>query len=85
MRYLDHFEKIAEKKNSSDRHKHRYYWNDITFYCNYFSLKLFSVLEVGCGTGELLNNIRAARKTGIDYSPIMITEAKNSFRRLTFR
>ncbi len=84
MRYLDHFEKIAEKR-IRDRHKHRYYWNDITFYCNYFSHETFSVLEVGCGTGELLNNIRAARKTGIDYSPTMIAEAKKQFPQIDFQ
>ncbi len=84
MRYLDHFEKIAEKR-IRDRHKHRYYWNDITFYCNYFSHETFSVLEVGCGTGELLNNIRAAQKTGIDYSPTMIAEAKKQFPQIDFQ
>jgi SAM-dependent methyltransferase len=36
-----------------------------------------SVLEIGCGAGELLGQIRAQRKTGIDVSPRQIEAAKN--------
>jgi SAM-dependent methyltransferase len=35
-----------------------------------------SVLEIGCGNGELLAAIRAARKTGIDLSPARIAAAR---------
>jgi hypothetical protein len=35
-----------------------------------------SVLEVGCGSGELLARIRAARKTGIDLSERQIAAAR---------
>lgn len=35
-----------------------------------------SVLEVGCGTGELLSQIRATRKTGVDLSPTQIETAR---------
>jgi SAM-dependent methyltransferase len=41
-----------------------------------------SVLEIGCGTGELLNDIKAKRKTGIDFSEGMIAEAKKQFPQL---
>ena len=34
-----------------------------------------SVLEVGCGSGELLAQIKAARKTGIDLSARQIAAA----------
>jgi SAM-dependent methyltransferase len=56
-----------------------YYWNDITRYCDYFIHEDLSVLEVGCGTGELLNDIEAKRKVGIDFSEGMIAEAKKQF------
>jgi SAM-dependent methyltransferase len=35
-----------------------------------------SVLEIGCGSGGLLSQIRAARKVGIDLSPAQIAAAK---------
>jgi SAM-dependent methyltransferase len=84
MRYLEHFERIASKR-IRERYRHRYYWNDITYYCNYFSHETFSVLEVGCGTGELLNDIRAGRKTGIDFSRSVIQEAQKQYPHLDLR
>ena len=35
-----------------------------------------SVLEIGCGSGELLARVRAARKVGIDLSPVQIAAAQ---------
>lgn len=35
-----------------------------------------SVLEVGCGSGELLARIRAARKTGVDLSATQVAAAR---------
>ena len=35
-----------------------------------------SVLEVGCGSGELLSRLKVARKTGIDLSTIQIEAAR---------
>src|SRR5688572_21725095 len=35
-----------------------------------------SVLEIGCGSGVLLSQIRAARKVGIDLAPAQIEAAK---------
>ena len=35
-----------------------------------------SVLEIGCGSGELLSRIRAARKVGIDLSATQIAAAR---------
>jgi SAM-dependent methyltransferase len=84
LRYLDYFEQLAVKRIVS-RKKHSYYWNDITEYCNYFSHEALSVLEIGCGTGELLQKIKGKRKLGIDYSPAMIEKAKAQFPGLEFK
>lgn len=84
MRYLEHFEKIAPLR-VKERKRHSYYWNDITFYCDYFSHETSSVLEIGCSTGDLLNEIRAKTKTGIDFSPTIIAEAKQRFPDIDFR
>jgi SAM-dependent methyltransferase len=35
-----------------------------------------SVLEIGCGSGELLAHIRAARKVGVDLSPRQVEAAR---------
>jgi SAM-dependent methyltransferase len=35
-----------------------------------------SVLEIGCGSGELLAQVRAARKVGIDLAPAQIAAAR---------
>lgn len=77
MRYLDYFEGLAPARKKS-RKKHGYYWNEITRYCNYFAHEKTSVLEIGCGTGELISQIKGSRKVGIDFSPKMIEEAQKS-------
>lgn len=53
-----------------------YYWRDIYQYVDYFIDEESSVLEIGCGTGELLHNLKAKKKTGIDFSEGMIQEAQ---------
>ncbi|NNM95255.1 MAG: glycosyltransferase [Bacteroidia bacterium] len=75
---LEYFEWVA-KKHPGKRKAHSYYWNDITYFCNYFAHDDLSVLEVGCGQGELIGNIKGKRKTGIDFSPSMIELARKNF------
>ncbi len=58
------------------RHQRRYYWNSITRQCNYFIPAGSSVLEVGCGTGDLIAQVGGSRKVGIDFSEAMIAEAR---------
>jgi len=75
---LEYFETLA-KKRGSDKEKHSYYWNDITFFCNYFANEEQSVLEIGCGTGRLIGEIKGKRKVGIDFSPTTIEIAKKQY------
>ena len=79
-----YFDFIAPKRIKQRRAK-RYYWNDITKYCNYFVHEDSSVLEIGCGTGELLNDLKAKHKVGIDFSEEMIVQAKMQFPELDLR
>ena len=72
---LAYFEVLARKGGSRNA-LNRYYWKDITRYCDYFAHEDISVLEVGSGMGDLLAGIRAKRKVGIDFSPGMIEVAK---------
>ena len=83
MRYKDYFENLAPKR-VRDRKRHAYYWNDITRYCNYFSHSTISVLEIGCGTGESIHEIKGRRKVGIDYSEKMIEIARSRFSDVEF-
>jgi len=83
-RNLDYFENIAPQRTKI-RKQHRYYWDDITDYIQYFVHEQSSVLEVGCGTSEMLHELIAAKKVGIDYSPKMVEEAKKNFPNLDVR
>jgi SAM-dependent methyltransferase len=73
----EYFFNVTDRAKS--RRRHRYYWNDITHYCNYFSHPEYSVLEIGAGTGELLNEVKGKRKVGIDFSEKMIERAREQF------
>ena len=73
-----YFEAIAPLRRKQRKSK-SYYWDDITRYCDFFIHEDYSVLEIGCGTGELIAGIKGKRKTGIDFSEKMIAEAKKQF------
>lgn len=75
---VEYFDKLSSDRIKQRKAK-RYYWNDITKYCDYFIQEDISVLEIGCGTGELLNDIKAKKKVGIDLSEGMISIAKKQF------
>ena len=80
---ISYFENIAPSRSKKGKFN-SYYWNEISRYCDYFSHEDFSVLEVGCGTGELLNDIKAKQKVGIDFSPSMIKIAKQQYPQISF-
>ncbi len=42
------------------------------------------ILDLGCGTGDLLASLKPARGVGIDFSSNMISIAKNKFPQLEF-
>ncbi|MDP4207401.1 MAG: bifunctional class I SAM-dependent methyltransferase/glycosyltransferase family 2 protein [Bacteroidota bacterium] len=78
-----YFDSIAPQRVAYRKSK-AYYWNSLTRYCDYFLHDDYSVLEIGCGTGELLANVKGGRKVGIDISPKMIDEARKQFPDLRF-
>ena len=69
-----YFNTIAQKRKK--RAVSSYYWDEISNYCKYFSHEDSSVLEVGCGSGDLLATIDGSRKVGIDFSEEYINWAK---------
>jgi SAM-dependent methyltransferase len=79
----EYFDHIASKRKGKKR-RYSYYWNDISRFCNYFAHEDISVLEIGCGTGELLGGLTAKRKVGLDFSPVMIDVARKQFPDMEF-
>ncbi len=79
--YFQRLAPLRKKKRASNS----YYWNDISTYCDYFAHEDYSVLEIGCGTGELLASIQGKNKVGIDFSPAMIDIAKQQYPTLDLR
>lgn len=80
---LGYFNKIAADRISY-RNRHKYYWNYLTRYCDYFIHESNSVLEVGCGTGELIAQVKGIRKTGVDFSEAMIQKAREQYPDIDF-
>jgi SAM-dependent methyltransferase len=70
-----YFDTIASFRKK--RKINAYYWNEITQYIRYFAHEDSSVLEIGCGSGDLLIGIPACRKVGIDFSEVFIEWAKD--------
>nr|WP_319400166.1 bifunctional class I SAM-dependent methyltransferase/glycosyltransferase family 2 protein [uncultured Carboxylicivirga sp.] len=66
------------------RKRRSYYWDSITRYCNYYIHEDSSVLEVGCGSGELLASINGKEKVGIDFCEPILNQAKEQFPDLRF-
>ncbi len=66
------------------RKKRAYYWNSVTANIGYFIQDGNSILEIGCGNGDLLGNIRGSRKVGIDYSEKLIALAREKFSEIEF-
>lgn len=77
------FDNVANSRIKYRKSKH-YYWDSITDYCNFFIQSDSTVLEIGCGTGELIAQINGYDKTGIDFSKMMIDEAKKQFPDIEF-
>ncbi len=77
------FETIAEKRDFW-KEKNSYYWQDIESLCAFLIPDEASVLEVGCGTGDLLARLNVVRKVGIDYSQNMISVARAKYPEIEF-
>ncbi|TAJ09067.1 glycosyltransferase [Marinilabiliaceae bacterium JC017] len=66
------------------RKRRSYYWDSISRFCNYYIHEGATVLEIGCGTGELLASVNGKQKTGIDFCNTLIQQAKTQFPDIRF-
>ncbi len=80
---LQFFESVAPERDKW-KARNMYYWEDLENLCGFLVPEDASVLEIGCGTGDLLASIRARRKVGIDFSPKMIGIAKKKYPDIDF-
>ena len=65
--------------------RNKYYYDDQERYFRFLVPEGLSVLELGCGTGGLLNALKPKRGVGIDISGGMVELAKNRYSHLEFR
>ncbi len=82
-RVTESMERIAQKRDRYIRRNLYYYKNLVRFFR--FNIPEGSrVLEIGCGTGYLLNALKPSAGMGIDLSPSMIRIAGEKYPHLKF-
>lgn len=79
-----HFD-AAAKHYPAYRKRFGYYARDIVNYLNFFLQDDSSILEVGCGTGFNIAQLKGKDKVGIDFSSEMIAVAKEQHPGIEFQ
>lgn len=79
----EHFDEVA-KNYDYWKKKNWYYYSSIKSYISRIVPEGASVLEVGCGTGQILDSLKPSRGVGIDISGEMIKLASQKFPQHTF-
>ena len=80
----EQFDRLAPERNRWIELNRYFYETDRT-YMRFLVPPDKAVLEIGCGTGELLAALRPARGVGIDLSSAMVEIARGNQPRLEFR
>jgi len=78
-----HFDSIAPAR-AAWIEKNRFFYESDWRYMRFLIPEGKRVLELGCGAGELLAELRPARGVGIDISPRMIEQARAAYPALEF-
>jgi len=79
-----YFDQIAKSRDSWKR-KSKYYHRQTEKLLQFLIPQSKRVLEIGCGTGDLLNSVKPNYGMGIDIAPGMIIEARKKYRKLHFK
>ena len=78
-----HYDSLASRRDDF-RRKNRYYYALLEKQYRYFVPEGKRVLEIGCGTGDLLAALKPSYGVGVDISPKMIELAKEKYPALHF-
>ncbi|MGE0269145.1 MAG: glycosyltransferase [Candidatus Omnitrophota bacterium] len=78
-----HFDKIAPNYDYW-KQKNAYYYNTLKAFISQMIPKGSSVLEFGCGTGEILAYMEPSRGVGVDLSEEMLKVARKKFPQYEF-
>ncbi|RJP62301.1 MAG: glycosyltransferase [Candidatus Auribacter fodinae] len=81
---IDTYTQNAEHRETYLR-KNRYYHNELKRFYKFNIPPGSSVLEIGCGTGQLLAALKPSHGVGIDICKAMIDKAKTQYPDLTFK
>lgn len=80
---IKYFNSVA-KEREKWRKRGAYYHKQLEKYIQYLIPSNSSVIEIGCGTGDLLAALNTRRGLGIDISPKMVEVARKQFPDLQF-
>ena len=80
---LDNSVKLSENRLHWDR-KNRYFRTEHYRYMKFLVQDGLKVLDLGCGTGDLLASLKPSFGVGIDFNPGSIEEAKKKYPSLRF-
>ena len=78
-----HFDRLAPEMDRW-RRKSWYYHRELQRFCRFVIPPGSSVLEIGCGTGDLLASVEPRDGVGVDLSPAMVKLAQQKFPHLTW-
>jgi SAM-dependent methyltransferase len=81
---INRFDRLAEDRRSWIE-RNKYYYDDQKRYYRFLVQEGLTVLELGCGTGDLLAALNPRRGVGIDFSPEMVRRAREGHSSLEFR
>lgn len=79
----DFFDRQAAERDHW-KERNRYYHESIVRICRHHVPPGSTVLEIGSGTGDLLNALEPSRGVGVDLNPAMVELAARKYPHLTF-
>ncbi len=80
---LEFFDSIANERDFWIE-RNRYFYEEDWKYSRFLIPEGHCVLEVGCGTGQLLNALNPIKGVGIDFSQAMVEQARTNFPQFEF-
>lgn len=75
---VTYFDSIADRWDRW-KHRNRYYHKNLERLLQFLVEPNSSILEIGCATGDLLNALRPKRGVGIDFSRVMVEQARRKY------